>query len=204
MHLRPHPMSNYCIIPMAEPNLSYRRRAEPLPLLLLFCLLIAGSCDSGRQEPVPTPPPPTPIPKPEPLETMTMEDSEIIPIKEASGQHSLPVGIPCPWASIWEKPGGANPLPVGGRIKSPKKLHQEPPAFPPRKTATRGSPVLEVIIDTEGNVAEATILQSVDPPWPEGDAALLAAIKQWKYEPSTLDGNLIPICMKITLSIEWN
>jgi TonB family protein len=89
-------------------------------------------------------------------------------------------------------------------IKSPKILHQEPPAFPPRKTATRGTPVLEVIIDMEGNVAEATMVQSVEPPWPEGEAALLAAVKHWKYEPSKLDGNLIPICMKITLSIEWN
>jgi protein TonB len=190
---------------MANQNLSYRKRSEkPAPFLLLACLLIAAACDSGRQEPpIPTPPPPTPIPQPEPLETVTMEDSEIIPIKEASGRSSSPVGIPCPWASIWEQADGAKPLPVGGTIKSPKILHQEPPAFPPRKTATRGTPVLEVIIDMEGNVAEATMVQSVEPPWPEGEAALLAAVKHWKYEPSKLDGNLIPICMKITLSIEW-
>ena len=213
MYLRSGPKSNYCIIPMANQNLSYRSRSEKrLPLLLLSGLLIAAACDSGRQEPVPIPPPPTPIPKEEPLETVIMEDSEIIPIKEASGRSSSPVGIPCPWASIWERSDGAKPLPVGGTIKSPKILHQEAPAFPPRKTATRGTPVLEVIIDMEGNVTEATMLQSVEPPWPEGEAApppppppppLLAAVKQWKYEPSTLDGNLIPICMKITLGIEW-
>ena len=89
-------------------------------------------------------------------------------------------------------------------IRSPKKLRDMPPAFPRRETETRGTPVLEVVIDTDGNVAEATILQSFDPPWPEGDAALMAAIQQWKYEPSRLDGNPIPICMKITLSIEWD
>ena len=50
--------------------------------------------------------------------------------------------------------------------------------------------MVEVVIDTGGNVVEATMLQSVEPPWPEGDAALLTAIEQWKYEPSELDGML--------------
>ncbi len=175
-----------------------------LSLLVLSCLLLAGSCDTGRQESVPTPPPPTPIPKPEPLETVTMEEAEILPIEEPKGENPSAAGFPCSWASIWGKPGGMKPLPVGGMIKSPKKLRDVPPAFPRRETETRGTPVLEVVIDTSGNVAEATILQSVIPPWPEGDAALLSAIQQWKYEPSELDGNPIALCMKITLAIEWN
>jgi TonB family protein len=94
-------------------------------------------------------------------------------------------------------------MPVGGMVKIPKKTESVEPVLPYRETKTQGTPVIEVIIDTAGNVSEVKVLQSFDPPWPEGDAAIVDAIRQWKYEPTVLDGEAIPVCAKITLSIQW-
>ena len=88
-------------------------------------------------------------------------------------------------------------------VKAPKKVSDIAPVLPYRETETKGAPVLEVIISTDGSVSEVKALQTFDPPWPEGEAALIDAVRQWKYEPTVLDGKAIPVCTKITLSVEW-
>lgn len=137
-----------------------------------------------------------------PLKTFTMDEEAIVPLKEEAGRAERRVGLACSWARIWETPG-PRPMPVGGMIKPPKKLEDVPPVLPYRKTATKGTPVLEVIIGTDGRVSEVRILQSFDPSWPEGDAALIQAVRQWRYEPTIVDGKAIPLCTKITMSVEW-
>jgi TonB family protein len=132
-----------------------------------------------------------------------MNDEEIVPIQEERGPARHPVGVPCPWAEIWTASGGPKPMPVGGMVKAPTKIETVEPVLPYRETEARGTPVIEVVIDTQGQVAEAKVLQSFDPPWPEGDAAILDAIRRWKYQPTILDGKAIPVCAKITLTIEW-
>jgi TonB family protein len=92
---------------------------------------------------------------------------------------------------------------VGGMVKAPTKVKEVEPVLPYRKTETQGTPVLEIMIDTDGNVAEVQVLRSFDPPWPEGDAAIVDAVRQWKYKPTILDGEAIPVCANITLSIQW-
>jgi TonB family protein len=141
--------------------------------------------------------------EPPPLETVTMDDEDIVPVREDRGPTNRPIGVPCAWAAIWREEGGLKPLPVGGMVKAPKKVETVEPVLPYRKTDTRGTPVIEVVIDTGGNVSEAKVVQSFDPPWPEGDAAIVEAIRQWKYEPTVLDGNTIPVCAKITLTVQW-
>jgi protein TonB len=172
---------------------------------LLFALLIVSftSCDSGQRRIQPEQTAPEAPKEPPPLETVTMDDENIVPIREERGPASHPVGVPCAWAKIWSEPGGPKPMPVGGMVKAPKKVETAEPVLPYRKTETQGTPVLEVIIDTGGNVAEAKVLQSFDPPWPAGDAAIVEAIRQWKYKPTILDGEAIPVCANITLTIQW-
>ncbi len=145
---------------------------------------------------------PAPPAEPAPLETVSMEDEEIKTIEEKQVQTPRAAGLPCAWAKIWENPG-PKPMPVGGAIKAPKKLHDVAPLVPYRKTPPTGSPILEAIIATDGTVPEAKVVSSFDPPWPEGDAALVEAVKQWKYKPTLMDGKPIPICTKIMLNVEW-
>jgi periplasmic protein TonB len=60
---------------------------------------------------------------------------------------------------------------------------------------------VRVIIDDQGNVEEARVVESVHPVY---DALLLSAARTWKYEPATLDGKpvryvkLIEIVLKPT------
>jgi protein TonB len=131
-----------------------------------------------------------------------MGDEEIKTIEEKQAETPRAAGLPCAWARIWENPG-PKPMPVGGAVKAPKKLHDVAPVVPYRKTPPTGSPILEAIIATDGTVAEATVVRSFDPPWPEGDEALVEAIKQWKYKPTLMDGKPIPVCTKIMLNVEW-
>jgi len=140
--------------------------------------------------------------EPPPLETVTMDDRDIVPVQEQQTSSRKPVGVPCAWAKIWGAPG-PKPMPVGGMVKAPKKVSDIAPVLPYRETETKGAPVLEVIISTDGSVSEVKALQTFDPPWPEGEAALIDAVRQWKYEPTVLDGKAIPVCTKITLSVEW-
>jgi len=140
--------------------------------------------------------------EPAPLETVSIEDEEIKTVEEKQVQAPHPAGLPCPWARIWENPG-PKPMPVGGAIRAPKKLHDVAPVVPYRKIPPTGSPILEAIIATDGKVSEAKVVSSFDPPWPEGDAALVEAVKQWAYKPSLMDGKPVPICIKIMLNVEW-
>ena len=60
---------------------------------------------------------------------------------------------------------------------------------------------VRVIIDDQGNVEEARVVESVHPAY---DALLLSAARTWKYEPATLDGKpvryvkLIEVVLKPT------
>jgi protein TonB len=174
-------------------------------LMIAVLSLHVIACGPGGSEPPQASPkaPKATTSEPPPLETVTMDDPEIVPIQEQQTTASKkPVGVPCPWAKIWETPG-PKPMPVGGMVKAPQKVSDVAPVLPYRKTEAKGAPVLEVVISTEGNVSEVKVLQSFDPSWPEGEAALADAVRQWKYKPTLLEGKPIPVCTKITLSVEW-
>jgi outer membrane biosynthesis protein TonB len=43
----------------------------------------------------------------------------------------------------------------------------------------------------------------MDPPWPELDASVVAAIRQWKYEPTCLDGHPVKVELKVSVHIDF-
>lgn len=173
--------------------------------ILLAVGIFGLACGSGRPDKTETRPsasqPPESV-EPPPLKTVTLDEPEVVALQEEQGRGRRPVGVPCAWGRIWETPG-PKPKPVGGLVKPPKKTADVAPVLPYRKTKTQGTPVLEVIITSDGRVSEAKVLQSFDPPWPEGDAAILETVKQWKYEPTRVGGKAIPVCTKITLAVQW-
>jgi TonB family protein len=59
-----------------------------------------------------------------------------------------------------------------------------------RDAGIEGSVVLQVVISPKGRVTNASVLS----PLPCGlDAQALAAVPNWKFEPATMDGELIPL-----------
>lgn len=55
-------------------------------------------------------------------------------------------------------------------------------------------PLLEATIDERGFVTDARVLRSV----PLLDAAALAALKQWRYTPTLLNGTPVRVLMTVT------
>lgn len=90
------------------------------------------------------------------------------------------------------------PLRVGGRIKPPRILSRINPNYPPlaRQTRIQGDVVLDAVIDTEGNVVQLQVVS--------GHALLiqaaLEAVKQWKYEPTYLNEQAIPVQLIVNVT----
>lgn len=93
----------------------------------------------------------------------------------------------------------ADPPRVGGDIKEPRKVHDVLPVYPPIARAARaeGTVILEAVIARDGSVRDLTILRSV----PLLDDAAIAAVKQWRYTPPTLNG--VPIDVRMTVTVRF-
>lgn len=70
-------------------------------------------------------------------------------------------------------------------VMPPETVRQDIPPYPGRVLFDRAG-VIEVIIDTDGTVESATMLESMEPLY---NRILLAAAKNWVYRPARLDGN---------------
>jgi len=70
--------------------------------------------------------------------------------------------------------------------------------FPADAQAARvqGVVIIEALIDTNGNVADAKILRSVA----MLDQAAVDAVRQWRFTPTMLNGAAVPILMTVTVN----
>jgi TonB family protein len=86
-------------------------------------------------------------------------------------------------------------LKVGGAIKAPKKLVNVPPRYPADalQAKVQGVVVLDVVVDAQGVPTEVQVSRSV----PMLDAAAVEAVRQWRYEPTLLNGVPVPIAMSV-------
>jgi len=76
------------------------------------------------------------------------------------------------------KPGQA--VRVGGSVPEPRKTKHVAPTFPKSARGLSGVVVAEFLIGTNGRVRDVRLLRSA-PPF---DKATIAAVKQWRYEPT--------------------
>jgi len=93
---------------------------------------------------------------------------------------------------------GDAPVRVGGNIKAPAKLVDVPPVMPEtaRQASVTGLVILEATIGVDGAVKDAKILRGI----PLLDQAALDAVRQWRYEPTLLNGVPVPVIMTVTVS----
>ena len=94
--------------------------------------------------------------------------------------------------------GPVAPVRVGGNIKAPARITNVAPAYPAQAKANGvyGIVILEVTIDANGNVTGTKVLRSI----PDLDQAAIDAVRQWKYEPTLLNGQPTPIVMSVTVN----
>jgi protein TonB len=99
--------------------------------------------------------------------------------------------------------GSAPPVPgtpvrVGGNIAPPRKIQDMRPVYPAEALAARvsGIVIVETVIGADGTVTDARVIRSI----PLLDEAALAAVRQWRFSPTLLNGVPTPIVMSVTVN----
>lgn len=94
--------------------------------------------------------------------------------------------------------GSEAPLRVGGNIKAPTKIRHVNPVYPPvaQEAKVSGLVIIEALIGPDGAVQDARVLKSV----PLLDQAALEAVMQWRFTPTLLNGQAVPVIMTVTVN----
>jgi protein TonB len=102
--------------------------------------------------------------------------------------------------SVAPPPPELAPVRVGGHIKPPVKLKNVDPEYPKIASAARvqGVVILECVISPRGTVSDVRVLRSV----PLLDQAAVAAVRQWVYTPTLLNGIPVPVVMTVTVNFD--
>lgn len=87
---------------------------------------------------------------------------------------------------------------IGGAIKTPTKIRDVRPVYPPEAMAAKvsGMVILEARINEDGAVEDAQVLRSI----PILDQAAIDAVMQWRFRPTLLNGKAVPVIMTVTVN----
>ena len=112
----------------------------------------------------------------------------------------VPGGVPgiAPPPAPREDPKPAGPVRVGGMITPPKRVTYVPPSYPKIAEAARveGTVTLEAIIDEAGRVTNLRVIGSI----PLLDDAAKDAVARWRYSPTSLNGEKVPVIMTVRVT----
>src|SRR5262245_24980011 len=90
---------------------------------------------------------------------------------------------------------------VGGSIAAPERTSGSPPELPAAAKAvgiTSGAVTAEIVVDETGRVGDIKILRSI----PQLDAAAVANLKTWMYQPATLGGRPVPVRIIVEVTFQ--
>jgi len=135
-------------------------------------------------------------------EAIRMLQSAIITLQRTQGMTLTPRSntiAAAPPVAI--RPGSA-PVRVGGDVAEPKKIKHVAPVYPADAMAAgvQGVVILEAVIDTNGDVADARILRSI----PMLDQAAVDAVRQWRFTPTLLNNVPVQVIMTVTVNFTLN
>ncbi len=97
-------------------------------------------------------------------------------------------------------PGPVTPVHASTLVTPPVKLREVSPVYPeiPRQAKLEGQVVIEAVIGVAGDVVETRVLRST----PLFAEAALAAVRQWKYRPTLINGRPVPVVMTVTVTFK--
>jgi protein TonB len=103
---------------------------------------------------------------------------------------------PPPVARVAEGP--KTPLRVGGTVKQPRLIYGPAPEYPllAKQSRISGVVIIEAIIDENGNVTQVRAVSG----HPLLMTAALKAVSKRKYEPTYLDGEPMPIDLRVVVT----
>jgi periplasmic protein TonB len=197
--------------------------AVVIPLVAPAVLpLVQGSDISWTPVVLPSSPPPIPAPGSRPAVPAGAVVAPLVPLEEPKGvsQERLIVpdtppdpDAPAPASVVSGAgvPGGMGvvlpdapppapvaPVPASTLLTPPVKIRDASPVYPelPRLAKTEGQVVIEAVIGVTGDIVEARVLRST----PLFAEAALAAVRQWKYRPTLINGRPVPVAMTVTVT----
>ena len=90
------------------------------------------------------------------------------------------------------------PVRVGGLVTPPERVAFVAPVYSEiaRSVRVEGTVILEATIGTDGNVTGVQVLRSV----PLLDEAARQAVRQWRFTPTLLNGERVPVVMTVTVT----
>jgi TonB family protein len=111
---------------------------------------------------------------------------------------TIPPPPPPPPSTFPSLVDGQAPVRVGGNIKPPTKVRDVRPVYPPvaQQSRVQGVVILEILVDTSGQVSDARVLRSI----PLLDEAAQEAVRQWEFTPTLLNGAAVPVIMTVTVN----
>ncbi len=122
---------------------------------------------------------------------------EVLSIEHSGGGSGLDV------VGRVERPAPPPPTPAAPvRLRSgmqpPAKLLNVAPVYPnlARAAHVEGVVILEAVIDAHGRVDSVRVLRSI----PTLDQAAVDAVRQWRFTPTLLNGEPVPIVMTVTVN----
>ena len=175
----------------------------------------------ANSNPAPSRPEPTPAreARSAPMGNIGMATIDAHPVAKRGGANAdaaaptLPASAPAaPSLSLSNMLGGSTPgvpagvptpsqvaTPSGGSLIAPRLTRSVPPVYPmtARRMGIAGNVVLEAQVDKAGNVSGVKVLSGPE----QLQSAAISAVKDWKYQPGTLDGSPIPA--KVTVTIKF-
>ncbi len=91
-----------------------------------------------------------------------------------------------------------DPVRVGSGIKPPIKVKHVNPTYPQEAidAKAQGIVVIEALINVDGEVAEAKVIRDV----PLLSDSALQAVRQWRFTPTQVNGQTVPVIMTVTVS----
>ena len=107
--------------------------------------------------------------------------------------------MPAPPSPPRPEPKAAPPVfRIGQGIREPKRIAGGPPEYPviARSARIQGIVILEAVINERGTIERIKILKSE----PLLDGAAIAAVKDWRYTPTLLNGVPVSVLMTITIN----
>jgi protein TonB len=104
--------------------------------------------------------------------------------------------------SLQQPPPAQSSAPVrpGGAIKPPERIVYVEPVYPPLaiKTKQGARVILEATIDEQGYVRNVRVLR----PAPLFEQAAIDAVGRWRYAPTRLNGQPVPVILTVTVNFE--
>ena len=177
------------------------RENRPAPQIVRAAVAPPRPHLNGVTTPAPIAPPPGPAPDLSGNSTaLPSDDAPAACLRNCGGDgrgDGPPDGFLTPLGADNASGAGSRTYQIGGDIRPPQKIRESAPVYPElaRHARVQGAVVVRCVIDATGHVANVEVVSG----HPMLAEAAVAAVRQWLYKPTLLNGTPVAVEMLVTL-----